>query len=62
MFYVDHCSKCAKITNHNLASEKCVECQLLNQANKFNFVIFKNYDGTVTSKIIPRETWNRLQE
>ena len=30
------------------------------KANRFNFILFKNYDGTVTSKIIPRETWNRL--
>jgi hypothetical protein len=32
----------------------------MNKANKFNFVIFKNYDGTVTSKIIPRKTWVRI--
>ncbi len=30
------------------------------KANKFNFVIFKNYDGTTTGKVIPRETWIRI--
>ena len=30
------------------------------KANLFNFILFKNYDGTVTSKIIPRETYNQL--
>ena len=29
-------------------------------ANRYNFVIFKNYDGTTSSKVIPRETYNRL--
>ena len=30
--------------------------------NRFNFVIFTNYDGSTTGKIIPRETWNRLNQ
>ena len=30
------------------------------KANLFNFILFKNYDGTVTSKVIPRETYNQL--
>ena len=30
------------------------------KANLFNFVIFKNYDGSVTSKRIARETYNQL--
>tara|TARA_B100000686_G_scaffold352266_1_gene453670 strand:+ start:1501 stop:1779 length:279 start_codon:yes stop_codon:yes gene_type:complete len=29
-------------------------------ANRFNFIIFKNYDGSVDGKLIPRETYNRL--
>ena len=37
-------------------------CELvkLTRPNRFNFVIFKNYDGTTSSKVIPRETYNRL--
>ncbi len=61
MFYVDNCFKCGKHTNHCFTTETCAECTHSHKANKFNFVIFKNYDGTVTSKIIPRETWNRLK-
>ena len=30
--------------------------------NRFNFVIFKNYDGTVEGKLIPRATYNRLMQ
>jgi len=30
------------------------------QTNRFNFVIFKNYDGTTEGKRIPRSTFNRL--
>ncbi len=30
------------------------------KANRFNFILFKNYDGSVTSKVIPRETYNQL--
>ena len=30
------------------------------KTNRFNFVIFRNYDGSVTGKVIPRETYNRL--
>ena len=30
------------------------------KANLFNFVVFKNYDGSTTGKIIPRETYNQL--
>ncbi len=29
-------------------------------SNRFNFVIFQNYDGSVEGKLIPRETYNRL--
>tara|TARA_Y100001970_G_scaffold285923_1_gene406846 strand:- start:460 stop:735 length:276 start_codon:yes stop_codon:yes gene_type:complete len=32
----------------------------LSTANKFNFVIFKNYDGSTEGKLIPRKTYNRL--
>ncbi len=32
----------------------------MRKTNRFNFVIFKNYDGTVTAHIIPRETYNRM--
>ena len=37
-------------------------CELvkLTRPNRFNFVIFKNYDGSVEGKLIPRETYNRL--
>tara|TARA_B100000427_G_C15136937_1_gene432661 strand:- start:43 stop:144 length:102 start_codon:yes stop_codon:yes gene_type:complete len=27
---------------------------------RYNFIIFKNYDGSVEGKLIPRETYNRL--
>ena len=30
------------------------------KSNRFNFVIFKNYDGTSVGKLIPRETYQRL--
>ncbi len=30
------------------------------QTNRFNFILFKNYDGSVTSKTIPRVTYNKL--
>ena len=30
------------------------------KANRFNFILFKNYDGTVTSRVIPRETYDQL--
>ncbi len=30
------------------------------KANRFNFILFKNYDGTVTARVIPRETYNKL--
>ena len=32
------------------------------KVNRLNFVIFTNYDGSTTGKIIPRETWNRLNQ
>ena len=32
----------------------------MRKTNRYNFVIFKNYDGTVTGQLIPRETYNRL--
>jgi hypothetical protein len=60
MFYVDNCFTCGRVTNHDLTTEKCAECSLAKKTKKFNFVIFKNYDGTVTSKVIPRETWDRI--
>ena len=28
--------------------------------NRFNFIIFQNYDGTVEGKLIPREAYNRI--
>ena len=30
------------------------------KVNKFNFVIFTNYDGSTTGKIIARETYNQI--
>jgi hypothetical protein len=30
------------------------------QTNRFNFILFNNYDGSVTSKTIPRVTYNKL--
>ena len=30
------------------------------RANRFNFIIFQNYDGSVEGKVIPRETYNKL--
>jgi hypothetical protein len=30
------------------------------RANRYNFVIFKNYDGSVEGKRIPRETYERI--
>ena len=32
----------------------------LTRSNRFNFIIFKNYDGSVEGKTIPRETYNKL--
>jgi len=32
----------------------------LSHGNRFNFIIFRNYDGSVEGKLIPRETYNRL--
>jgi hypothetical protein len=28
--------------------------------NRFNFIIFKNYDGTSTSRVMTREMYNKL--
>ena len=28
--------------------------------NRFNFIIFQNYDCTVEGKLIPREAYNRI--
>lgn len=36
------------------------QLELVYKSNRFNFVIFKNYDGTVTGKRIPREAYARL--
>ncbi len=36
------------------------QLKLVYKSNRFNFVIFKNYDGTVTGKRIPREAYRRL--
>ena len=60
MIYFDSCFTCGKVTKHDLNTEKCQECKPMKKGNKFNFVIFKNYDGTTTSKVIPRETWDRI--
>jgi len=30
------------------------------QTNRFNFILFRNYDGSVTSKTIPRDTYVKL--
>jgi len=30
------------------------------RANKFNFIIFRNYDGTPTSRTMTREMYNKL--
>jgi len=30
------------------------------KANLFNFIVFKNHDGSMTGKVITRETYNRL--
>ena len=30
------------------------------KANLYNFVIFQNYDGTTTGKILSREMYNKL--
>ena len=29
-------------------------------ANRFNFIIFKNYDGSTTSRVMKREMYNKL--
>ena len=34
----------------------------LMKPNRFNFVIFKNYDGSVEGKRIPRETYERIMD
>ena len=58
--YYDTCFTCQDYTKHDLKKSKCTECNPKHNTNKFNFVIFKNYDGTTTGKSIPREAWNRL--
>jgi len=30
------------------------------KVNLYNFVIFKNYDGSVTSRTMPRDLYNKL--
>ena len=60
LYYLENCFTCGEFTKHDLNTDQCEGCKPVKKANKFNFVIFKNYDGTVTSKIIPRETWLRL--
>ena len=44
------------------AESEAGEAQLskLYQTNRYNFVVFKNYDGTTEGKLIPRETYDRL--
>lgn len=39
---------------------KRAEVKGVKTTNRFNFVIFQNYDGSVEGKLIPRETYNRL--
>ena len=30
------------------------------KANLYNFVVFKNYDGTTTGRALPRDLYNKL--
>jgi hypothetical protein len=44
------------------AEGEAAELQLTKvyQTNRFNFILFRNYDGSVTSKTIPRATYDKL--
>ena len=50
----DHGSYSAESDHHEFHLVKLIS------ANRYNFVIFKNYDGSIEGKLIPRETYNRL--
>lgn len=60
MKYFDSCFECDEVTPHDFNTESCCECKHSYNSSRFNFVIFKNYDGTVTSKVISRKDWARL--
>ena len=50
----DHGSYSAESDHHEYHLVKlCI-------ANRYNFIIFQNYDGSVEGKVIPRETYNKL--
>lgn len=60
MFYKSMCFTCKDITRHVVETQSCTKCAPKHNTNLYNFVIFKNYDGTVTGHSIPRDVWNKL--
>ena len=46
--------------NGSLSDHHEFHLKKLISANRFNFIIFKNYDGSVEGKVIPRETYKKL--
>jgi hypothetical protein len=63
MTYGDTCFVCDEYTQHDFNSSQCVECtrrRAATQGRRFNFVIFKNYDGSVTGQSIPRAAYDRI--
>ena len=39
---------------------KSAEAGRAKTTNRFNFVIFQNYDGSTTSRVMTREMYNKL--
>jgi hypothetical protein len=61
MIYFDSCFDCGEVTEHDLNTESCQQCSPpKKKGHLFNFIIFKNYDGTTTGKSVPRETYDRI--
>ncbi len=49
------------VGNRNDGKKKKVQREgYQSKANLYNFVIFQNYDGTTTGKILSREMYNKL--
>lgn len=47
-------------TNYVIENKTSEERNIKHNVRRFNFVIFKNYDGTVTGHSIPRDVWLKL--
>ncbi len=60
MYYLSFCNHCGEKTLHDFHTNVCAQAHPARTANRFHFVIFRNYDGSVESKVIPKETWIRI--